>query len=245
MDDDGGKRGIKRIALRDCEEALHISGIELEEENTTGAEGQAKRKRKRGQKSDVRRGRGMAKARKPSNFACRPELFVVGDAEFTSTPICTKVVATIRVLTLENMPGPYRTYNMFPVKARLEILKKFLQRYSWGEGESVKRCLQVFETIAADAYSRELVLLRGKYIKKYTEDKLLWRDFPPQWCKNPQHWKGLCLIWSKDKWDKMSSTNRNNKTKDGPVIHHLGGSKSLFRHKQKMVYFILYFVGFH
>ncbi|KAF3336621.1 Plant transposase (Ptta/En/Spm family) [Carex littledalei] len=235
VDDDGGKRGCKRIALRDCEEAVEASGRELDDENATGAEGQAKRMRVRGHKSDVRRGRGMAKGRKPSHFGSRPQLFVVGDAEFTSLPVCTRVVATIRVLTLENMPGPYRTYNMFPVKARLEILKKFLQSYSWGEGESVKRCLQVFETIAADAYSRELVVLRGKYTKKYTEDKLLWRDFPPQWCKNPQHWKGLCLIWSKDKWDKMSSTNRNNKTKDGSVIHHLGGSRSLFRHKCKMV----------
>ena len=245
VDDDGGKRGCKRIALRDCEEAMEASGRELDDENATGAEGQAKRRRVRGQKSAVRRGRGMAKGRKPSHFGSRPQLFVVGDAEFTSLPLCTRVVATIRVLTLENMPGPYRTYNMFPVKARLEILKKFLQSYSWGEGESVKRCLQVFETIAADAYSRELVVLRGKYTKKYTEDKLLWRDFPPQWCKNPQHWKGLCLIWSKDKWDEMSSTNRNNKTKDGSVIHHLGGSRSLFRHKCKMVPFILYFVGFH
>ncbi|KAF3319950.1 Plant transposase (Ptta/En/Spm family) [Carex littledalei] len=226
VDDDGGKRGCKRIALRDCEEALDASGRELDDENATGAEGQAKRRRVRGQKSDVRRGR-------------------VPNTLWNNGPIlhykaCTN--DTIKALKIAKMTfsgkqyllDRYRTYNMFPVKARLEILKKFLQSYSWGEGESVKRCLQVFETIAADAYSRELVVLRGKYTKKYTEDKLLWRDFPPQWCKNPQHWKGLCLIWSKDKWDKMSSTNRNNKTKDGSVIHHLGGSRSLFRHKCKM-----------
>lgn len=71
-DDNGGKRGAKHLALRDCDEAMEASGRELDEENATWAKGQAKRKRKRGQKFDVRRGRGMAKPRKPTTSDCRP-----------------------------------------------------------------------------------------------------------------------------------------------------------------------------
>lgn len=47
-DDNGSKRGAKRLALCDCDEAMEASGRELDEENATGAKGQAKRKRKGG-----------------------------------------------------------------------------------------------------------------------------------------------------------------------------------------------------
>ncbi|KAF3334976.1 Plant transposase (Ptta/En/Spm family) [Carex littledalei] len=232
--DDGGKRTLRRRPLRNCDEAKEANNRELDEESARGAEVKTTGKRKRAGKSEVRRGRGMAKPRKPAAPGARPELMVVGDAEFTSTPICTKVVSTVRILTLENMPGPYRTYNMFPIKARLEILKKFLQRYSWGEGEDVQRCLDVFERIASEAYYSEMTHLRKKYTSQYGKDKEVWKDFPPQWCKNPGYWKGLCLIWSKEKFDKISTTNRNNKKKGGKIIHHVAGSISSFRHAQKL-----------
>lgn len=194
--DDGSKRCPIRRRLRDLNEAKEASGRELDEENAGLNGDKTARKRKKGMaKSDVRRGRGMAKARKPAAPECRPELIPVGDAEFTSCPVCTKVVTTVRVLTLENLPGPYRTYNMFPIKARLEILKKFLQRYSWAEGEKVERCLDVYEKIASEAYSNAMSDVRGSYTKKYGKDKSVWKDFPPHWCKNPTYWKGLCLIW--------------------------------------------------
>lgn len=233
-DDDGSKRGVIRRPLMFCDAALGLNHLELDEENN-GAEGEPKRKRKKGQKSDVRQGRGKAKPRKPAAPECRPELMVVGDAEFTSYPICTKVVTTIRMLTLDNMPGPYRTYNMFPLKARLELLKLFLQRYSWGEEEDERRCIAVFEKIASEAYYREMTVLRKKYDKKYGKDKLVWKDYPPQWCKNQEYWKGLCLIWSKEKWGKISSINKENKTKDGKIINHVAGSRSMFRHAVKLV----------
>ena len=233
-DDDGSKRGVIRRPLMSCDAALGLNHLELDEENNE-AVGEAKRKRKRGQKSDVPRGRGKAKPRKPAEVLSRPELMVVGDAEFTSFPICTKVVTTIRMLTLENMPGPYRTYNMFPLKARLEILKMFLQRYSWGGEEDEKRCIAVFERIASDAYYREMTILRRKYEEKYGKDKLVWKDYPPQWYKNQKYWKGLCLIWSKEKWGKISTTNKHNKTKDGTIINHVAGSRSMFRHTVKLV----------
>ncbi|KAF3338507.1 Plant transposase (Ptta/En/Spm family) [Carex littledalei] len=130
------------------------------------------------------------------------------------------------------MPGPYRTYNMFPIKARVEIVKKFLQRYTWGERENVERCLDVFERIASEAYYHAMTSVRREYTKKYGKDKEVWKDFPPQWCKNVNHWKGLCLIWSKEKFAQISTTNRNNKK--GGILHHVAGSRSSYRHAQKL-----------
>jgi hypothetical protein len=50
-----------------------------------------------------------------------------------------------------------------------------------------------------------------------------------------EHWKGLCDIWATEKWEHQSSTNRQNMMKAGPIIHHVGGSRSMFQHMQKLV----------
>lgn len=58
---------------------------------------------------------------------------------------------------------------------------------------------------------------------------------PPSWCRNVQHWEGLCDIWAKEGWARISSSNRENMTKGGPVVHHVGGSRSTYQHMQKLV----------
>ncbi|KAF3327270.1 Plant transposase (Ptta/En/Spm family) [Carex littledalei] len=224
--DDGGRRCILRRPLRECREALAACGQELVESASEVSAGQNKRKRNK-EKSDVRCGRGLAKPRDPVAPGDRPELLVVGDGEFTSRPMCTKVITTIRILTLENLPGPFRSYKMFPTKARLLILQQFMQRYSWGHEEDIKRCLDIFENIAAEAYSRELTETRATCKKKHGVDKEVWKNHPPRWCKNVEAWKSLCDIWSTTKWDQISTTNRENRTKSPDVISETGQSVGL------------------
>ena len=232
--DDGSIRCRNRRSLRTCPEAFQACGRELDESAAQEAVAKKKRKRKKG-KSDVICGRGIAKPRNPVQPDDRPYLMVVGDAEFTSSPYCSKVITTIRVLTLENLPGPYRSYNIFPSRVRLVILQQFLQRYSWGPKEDIGRCLDVFEKIAAEAYARELNETRTQFTKKYGDEKESWKDFPPKWCKNVEAWKGLCDIWSTKNWDQQSATNRHNRTKGPEKVYHVTGSKSMFRHKQALV----------
>ncbi|KAF3336027.1 Serum response factor-binding protein 1 [Carex littledalei] len=160
------------------EQCQNACGQELVASASKGPAGQKKRKRNK-EKSDVRCWRGLAKPRDPTAPADRPELLVVGDGEFTCSPICTKVITTIRLLTLENLPGPFRSYKMFPTKARLAILIQFMQRYSWGPEEDIKRCLDVFENIAAEAYQREMTETRAMFKKKYGADKEVWKIHPP------------------------------------------------------------------
>ncbi|KAF3329162.1 Plant transposase (Ptta/En/Spm family) [Carex littledalei] len=232
--DDGRIRCRNRRTLRSCPESWKACGRELDESAAQESAEKKKRKRNKG-KSDVRCGRGLAKPRAPVQPAGRPYLMVVGDAEFTSSPFCTKVITTIRVLTLENLPGPYRSYNMFPSQIRLVILQQFLQRYSWGPKEDIGRCLDVFEKIAAESYMRELNETRQQLTKKYGDDKEKWKDFPPKWCKNIEAWKGLCDVWSTKNWDQQSATNRSNRTSKENEVHHVTGSKSMFRHKQALM----------
>ncbi|KAF3320054.1 Plant transposase (Ptta/En/Spm family) [Carex littledalei] len=232
--DDGSKRCILRRPLRECPKALAACGQELVESASEVSAGQNKRKRNK-EKSDVKCGRGLAKPRDPAAPGDRPGLLIVGDGEFTSRPMCTKVITTIRILTLENLPGPFRSYKMFPTKARLLILEQFMQRYSWGHEEDIKRCLDVFENIAAEAYQRELTETRATCKKKYGVDKEVWKNHPPKWCKNVEAWKGLCDIWSTPKWDQISTTNRENRTKSPDVVYHVAGSRSTYKHKQALI----------
>ncbi|KAF3324615.1 Plant transposase (Ptta/En/Spm family) [Carex littledalei] len=232
--DDGSIRCRNRRTLRSCPEAFQACGRELDESAAQESAEKKKRKRNKG-KSDVRCGRGLAKPRAPVQPADRPYLMVVGDAEFTSSPYCTKVITTIRVLTLENLPGPHRSYNMFPSRIRLVILQQFLQRYSWGPKKDIGRCLDVFENIAAESYMRELNETRQQLTKKYGNEKEKWKDFPPKWCKNIEAWKGLCDVWSTKNWDQQSATNRSNRTSKEDEVHHVTGSKSMFRHKQALM----------
>ncbi|KAF3320852.1 Plant transposase (Ptta/En/Spm family) [Carex littledalei] len=229
--DDGSRRCILRRPLRECPKALAACEQELVESASEVSAGQNKRKRNK-EKSDVRCGRDLAKPRDPAAPGDRPGLLIVGDGEFTSSPMCTKVITTIRILTLENLPGPFRSYKMFPTKARLLILEQFMQRYSWGHEEDIKRCLNVFENIAAEAYQRELTETRATCKKKYGVDKEVWKNHPPKWCKNVEAWKGLCDIWSTPKWDQISTTNRENRTKSPDVVYHVAGSRSTYKHKQ-------------
>ena len=222
--------------LRGCPEAYEACGQDLDESAAKGSDGKKKRKRKKDEKkSEVRGGRGPGKSRGVAMPDDRPELVVVGDAEFASSPLCTKVVTTVRLLTLANLPGPCRSYNMFPTKTRLEILRQFMQRYTWGADENIRRCLDVFENIAAEAYSRELMETRRACRRKFGEEKELWKGFPPRWCTNNEHWSGLCDIWSKEKWDQISRTHRTNRTKGPNLVHHVAGSRSSYRTKQAMV----------
>lgn len=154
-------------------------------------------------------------------------------------PLCTKVITTIRTLTLENLPGPYRSYHTFPSRVRLAILKQFLQRYSWGKDQDIGRCLDVFEKIAAANYVSHLSETRATYKLKYSEDKAAWKDFPPPWCKNVEHWKGLCDIWSTAKWDHQSKTHSRNRKEAPYPLYHVAGSRSMYRHKLALV-IILY-----
>ncbi|KAF3341734.1 Plant transposase (Ptta/En/Spm family) [Carex littledalei] len=232
--DDGNRRCRMRRPLRSIPEARLLSGLELDNSASGVAAGKRKRRTK-GKKPEVRNGRGLAKPRAPSKPDDRPKLMVVGDAEFTSEPHDTKVVATIRLLTLANLPGPFRSYNTLPSGARFDTLKQFLQRYSWGEEEDVLRCIDVFENIAAEAYSRVLVDTRRVCLEKYGPSKEEWKGYCPRWCKNEEIWKGLCDIWSTPMWEQQSSRNRANKLKCGSVASHVGGSRSTFRHKQKMI----------
>ncbi|KAF3341224.1 Plant transposase (Ptta/En/Spm family) [Carex littledalei] len=232
--DDGSRRCILRRPLRECPEALAACGKELVESVSEVSAGQNKRKRNK-EKSDVRCGRGLAKPRDPAAPADRPGMQIVGDGEFTASPMCTKVITTIRILTLENLPGPFRSYNMFPTKARLLILEQFMQRYSWGPTEDIKRCLDVFENIAAKAYQRELTKTRATCKKKYGVDKEVWKEHPLKWCKNVEAWKSLCDIWSTPKWDQISTTNRENRTKAPDVVYHVAGSRSTYKHKQALI----------
>ncbi|XP_078169220.1 uncharacterized protein LOC144563612 [Carex rostrata] len=182
LNDDGVRRWHNRRTLRSCPEAFTLSGLELEESAAAegaGSKGKRKRLRKRSkEKSDVRCGRGPGKPRDPTRLKDRPELIVVGDGEFTTLPLCTKVITMIRTLTLENLPGPYRSYHTFPSRVRLAILKQFLQRYSWGKDQDIGRCLDVFEKIAAANYVSHLSETRAAYKLKYSEDKAAWKDFP-------------------------------------------------------------------
>ena len=227
-----------RLSLRECPEARKFSGEDLD---WSSSKVQA-RKRKRvtfRKKSDVRCGRGQGKPRDPADPDSRPKLKIVGDREFTSEPGCTKIIPTIRVATCECLPGPLRSFNMFPTRVRLQILRKFLQRYSWADGEDVGLCLDVFERIAADAYSRVLVQTRKNYTARISHDKEKWKEFCPQWCQNLDHWKGLCDIFKNPNWEKLSTTNQNNKLVDGKgVASHVGGSRSSYKHKMKLVFFL-------
>ena len=235
LDDDGGRRSYNRLPLKCFNEAFAACGHELEESAAGGTAGQRKRRRKK-EKTDARATRGLAKPRAPARPEDRPELTVVGDCEFTTKPpVCTKIISTIRILTLENLPGPFRSWNMFPIKARLTILHQFLQRYQWGEGEKIMRCLDVFENIAAAAYTSHLAEDRAAYTRKYGSDKAKWKDFPPKWCKNVEAWKGLCDIWSTPKWDHQSVTNSTNVKKSKYPVHHVTGSRSMYRHAAAMV----------
>ena len=143
LDDDGSRRCRMRRPLRFCYEALAACGQELDEAAEPSA---VNKKRKRNKDKSERCGRGLAKPRAPVRPEDRPELLVVGDAEFTSTPKCTKIITTIRLLTLENLPGPYRSYNMFPTKARLVVLQQFMQRYSWGLSKTSRVVLMSLRT---------------------------------------------------------------------------------------------------
>ncbi|KAF3333305.1 Plant transposase (Ptta/En/Spm family) [Carex littledalei] len=232
--DDGSRRCILRRPLRECPKALAACGQGLVESASEVSAGQNKRKRNK-EKSDVKCGRGLAKPRDPAAPGDRPGLLIVGDGEFTSRPMCTQVITTIRILTLENLPEPFRSYKMFPTKARLLILEQFMQRYSWGHEEDIKRCLDVFENIAAEAYQRELTETRATCKKKYGVDKEVWKNHPPKWCKNVEAWKGLCDIWSTPKWDQISTTNRENRTKSPDVVYHVAGSRSTYKHKQALI----------
>ncbi|KAF3336796.1 hypothetical protein FCM35_KLT19382 [Carex littledalei] len=202
-----------RRTLRSCPDAFQACERELDESVAQGSAGKNKRKRNKG-KSPVRCGRGLGKPRDPVHPKDRPKLMVVGDVEFTALPECTKVITTIRLLTLENLPGPYRSYYMFPLRVRFVILQQFLQRYSWSAKEDVGRCLDVFEKIAAEAYMRELNETRQQLTKKYGNEKEKWKDFPPKWCKNIEAWKGLCdmqekgySVGLKDVFDKTHMRN--------------------------------------
>ncbi|KAF3338785.1 hypothetical protein FCM35_KLT16256 [Carex littledalei] len=147
LEDDGSRRFRKCRTLRSCHEAIEASGKDLDWSVATVQTGKRKRSGK-GKKPDVKGVWGLAKPRGPTHPDSRPVLKVVGDAEFTSEPEDTKIVATIRLLTCECMPGPIRSFNMFPSRVRLQILFKFLQRYSWADGEDVGRCLdELFQTL--------------------------------------------------------------------------------------------------
>ena len=209
-------------------------GQQAEKEGSQkGNVGQKKRNKVGGkEKPQVR---GPHRGRGPSEAGNRPRLVVVGDGEFAATPKCKKIVTTIRLLTLEYMPGPFRSYNLFPVDARLRILRQFLRRYSWEHGQDVGRCIDVFEAIAADAYSRQLTVTRRSYLKKFGDNKETWSENQPRWCKNNSHWRGLCDIWEKEGWKQQSVTNKANRTKHDPVVHHVGGSRSFYKHKSELV----------
>lgn len=238
LDDDGSRRCFLRRPLNGVPGALDACGLELDGSAASASAVSRKRKRNKG-KNDVRCGRGLARGREPAPPEDRPEIFIVGDAEFTSSPLCKKIISTIRLLTLENLPGPYRSWKSFPSKTRLLILQQFLQRYSWGAGEDTVQCIDVFERIAADAYMHQLTEERARCIKKYGETKEVWKDNPPIWCKNAEHWKGLVNIWCKDKFVKQSATNRENRVgpeeKKRHVVYHVSGSRSSYRHKTSLV----------
>ncbi|KAF3337597.1 Plant transposase (Ptta/En/Spm family) [Carex littledalei] len=213
LDDDGSRRFHRCRTLRSCPEANEASGKDLDWSAATVQTNKRKRSGK-GKKPDVKGVRGLAKPRGPTHPDSRPVLKVIGDAEFTSDAEDTKIVATIRLLTCECMPGPLRSFNMFPSRVRLQILFKFLQRYSWADGEDVGRCLDVFENIAAEAWYRVLNDTRRACNNKLGSNKELWKDFCPRWCKNVDHWKGLCDIWRNPRWEKNSEINRDNRTRD-------------------------------
>ncbi|KAF3340596.1 Plant transposase (Ptta/En/Spm family) [Carex littledalei] len=229
------RRYHKRVSLRECPEARVVSGEDLDW-SSDKLETRKRKRLSRKKKSDVRCGRGPGRPRDPVHPDSRPKLKIVGDREFTSEPLCSKITTTIRVATCECLPGPIRSFNIFPTRVRLQILRKFLQRYSWADGEDVGLCLDVFERIAADAYSRVLVQTRKKYTEKISHDKEEWKEFCPQWCKNLDHWKGLCDIFKNPNWEKSSTINRNNKLVHGKTVaSHVGGSRSSYRHKLKLI----------
>ncbi|KAF3338665.1 Plant transposase (Ptta/En/Spm family) [Carex littledalei] len=235
LDDDGSRRCLRRRPLTGIPEALDACGLELDESAAQASAVERKRKRSK-RKCNERCGRGLAMPRAPVPPEDRPELAVVGDAEFTSSPRCTKIITTLRLLTLWNLPGPYRSWNMFPSTTRLFILKQFLQRYSWGAEQDTVRCIEVFERVAAETYMRELGETRRWLTRKFGDEKEVWIDHPPKWCKNLEYWKGLCIIWSKDKFVTASATNRTNRIKGGQeVVHHVGGSRSSYRHKEVLI----------
>ncbi|KAF3338195.1 Plant transposase (Ptta/En/Spm family) [Carex littledalei] len=83
---------------------------------------------------------------------------------------------------------------------------------------------------------RELAETRRGLTRKFGDEKEIWKDYPPKWCKNLEYWKGLVLIWSKDKFVTASATNRTNRIKGGKeVVHHVAGSRSSYRHKEVLI----------
>lgn len=127
------------------------------------------------------KGRGPSKPCQPAWKEGTPQLFVVGDGEFQSKPKCRKIVTTIRLLTVQNMPGPCQSWNGFSIEAREVIMKKFLQVYRWGSGKIVRCCVDVFENIASDVYCRELTKARDKLMRQYghlAEKIDAWKSHP-------------------------------------------------------------------
>ncbi|KAF3338538.1 Plant transposase (Ptta/En/Spm family) [Carex littledalei] len=180
------------------------------------------------------KGRGPSKPRKPAPPGRRPLLYVVGNKEFRAVPKCTKIVTTIRLLTCQALPEPYRSYNQFSTTTRKEILDKFLEVYSWGEGEDVAACIDVFESIAAEVYCRELTERRQEYMKKFGNNIEEWKLKPPHWCKEPAYWRALCDIWRTKGWQKQSQKCKENQAKGGGVVHHIAGSRSTFGHMEAL-----------
>ena len=183
--------------------SLVPSGLPLSEEHATSPVKSNKRKRSKGKKnvSEQPKKRGKNRPREPSAPSDRPQLEWVGDAEFISIPPCSKIVTTIRVVTVGNAPGPLRSYYQFPIDARIKILREFLQRYSWKEGaedDYIKTCADVFERIAYECYQRQMTTVRAEYTRDYGKDMQKWKEIPPEWCKNEEHWQGLIAIWETD-----------------------------------------------
>ncbi|KAF3319951.1 Plant transposase (Ptta/En/Spm family) [Carex littledalei] len=132
------------------------------------------------------------------------------------------------------MPGPYRTYNQFSPTTRKDVLDKFLEVYSWGEDEDVQTCIDVFESIAAEVYCRELTERRKEYALKFGDNIEEWKSKPPHWCTKPAYWSGLCDIWKTDGWQQQSQTCKVNQAKGGGVVHHIAGSRSTFGHMEAL-----------
>ncbi|KAF3320242.1 hypothetical protein FCM35_KLT22158 [Carex littledalei] len=156
----------------------------------------------------------------------RPEVWRVGQHEFSCASNPRLIAATITRLALRLMPAPLRSFHGFDDTSKKNLEIEFLERYRYAEYEDINRCREVLEVIACKRYCEELGRARHNRIKKYGWDIAAWKANEPHWCVAPIHWRGLCDIFFSDAWQEVSRQNQQNRMASGTVAHYAGSASA-------------------
>lgn len=114
------------------------------------------------------------------------------------------------------------------------------KKFRYHEREDPKHCRDVFEAIAAKRYSAEMYEARDYCFKRWERNIEAWKKFQPHWCLDHPHWQALCDIFFTEDFEKVSLTNKDNRTKSGLLVANHCGSASSHQHFGKLVSFIKY-----